>query len=162
MENNLTLFQFGVANMTLTMMLDGVTNDDSLMGTGEGNCINWIAGHILTARDILLESAGEGKFLTEEEKALYRSGSSAIDGDSQSLPIEKIKEGLSYTSGKISEVLAGVTAEKLSEPMDPSYFPVPVEDANYGKFLNLLFYHEAYHTGQIGLNRRLLGKKNPL
>ena len=44
-----------------------------------GNCINWVLGHMVTGRGLVLMLAGaEPAVLTDDEAASYRRGSAAL------------------------------------------------------------------------------------
>jgi hypothetical protein len=51
--------------------LDGLTNDDSVLcPEPAGNCVNWVVGHMVTRRGLVLMVAGaDGSVLTDDEAA---------------------------------------------------------------------------------------------
>lgn len=43
-----------------------------------GNCMNWVAGHIVATRDSILQMVGQKPRWTDEERKRYERGSSGI------------------------------------------------------------------------------------
>ena len=58
--------------------------------------------------------------------------------------------------------LSRATSEDLTRQLDPKQFPIPVEEPTLATLLALNMYHEGYHSGQLALGRRLLGKPSGL
>lgn len=155
---------FQTAQMLIQANLAGVSHEESLMQpTQAGNCINWLAGHLLTSREGLLGmlNAG-GPVLAEDAAKPYQQGASPLRPEDSCVQLEQLAEGLSTSSEALLSRLKGMTDEDLESLLDPKLFPVPVEKPSLGTMLTLMLFHEAYHAGQIGLGRRLLGKPSGL
>lgn len=58
----------------LRQQVDGLTHEDSLLQipTG-GNCLNWIVGHIVSARCPVMKGLGIEPIWTDEQRAIYRA-----------------------------------------------------------------------------------------
>ena len=150
---------FSISQMVYLGNIEGVSHDDSLFQPEKaGNCINWIAGHILAARGGLLQLLGEQPFLSDEEKVPYGRGSAGVKPGDTCCSLGRINEGMQSTGPIIVAKLTETPVEKYSEKLDPSAFPVPVEHPSVGTLISILLFHEGYHNGQIGLIRRALGK----
>ena len=113
-----------------------------------GNCINWILGHILVSRDNVLELIGQERFLTPEQSDVYRRGSTGNNSESY-MKLSQLQPLLKKTPKRIKEGLEGLTTVDLAE--------VGEREESLSYRLTFLHFHEAYHCGQIGLLRRLVG-----
>jgi len=151
---------FTASNFTLKRNLDEISDFESIIQPKlKGNCINWNAGHILMVRDQMLTMFNCPSFLTEKETSYYASGSKPINDVSERIPIGKIKEGLDKTFKTLIENLSEVDNTFLNNSIPNDKIPVPIPEPTVAKLFAILLYHEGYHTGQIGLSRRLLGKE---
>ncbi len=113
-----------------------------------GNCINWILGHILVSRDNVLELIGQDRLLTADQSEPYRRGSTANNTNSF-LKFADLQSILKKTPKRIKEGLETLTTVDLAVLGD--------RDETLSYRLSFLHFHEAYHCGQIGLLRRLVG-----
>ncbi len=117
----------------------------------DGNCLNWTLGHITVARCNLLSMLDETDTVWDwAEAKRYIPGSAPITSSEDACPLDKILEALDRTQERLTEVLKNTSQEKLDSPF---------EDKTLGETLAFYNTHEAYHTGQIELCRRLAGKK---
>jgi DinB superfamily len=156
MESAMLATSLRAAHGALQMNLDGVTDADALQAPAPGgNCINWIAGHILVSRDAM------HKFLDLEpawtqtlgEGLDYRRGSRSFSPD-RSVPLSSIVAGLVRSQ----ELLLGALKQA-----PPETFPRRAsETRTVGEQLAFLAFHEGYHVGQIGLLRRLSGRSGAI
>jgi uncharacterized damage-inducible protein DinB len=129
--------------------LEGITHEESLVeAPAGGKCINWILGHIVAARNLILELVDEDPVWTDDEAAPYRRGSESLDV-SKALPLSKMQADLRSSQQKLMTRLMEMPEEEWSKPLD-----------NGTKLDRLAFlqFHEAYHIGQLGLLRRVVGK----
>ena len=150
---------FGAAERVLALNLAGVTHEESLVAPDAGgNCVNWIAGHLLASRGRILTLLGGEAVLSEEEMQPYRRGAKGF-APASALPLGRLTDGLQRSGNEILERLASLPEGSLDEMLDPSTFPVPPEIPTRGALISFLLFHESYHGGQIGLLRRMLGKK---
>lgn len=52
-----TIFKFN--GFVVNKNLEGISHEESLKSSDRGgNCINWVIGHIVVTRDVLLETLG--------------------------------------------------------------------------------------------------------
>lgn len=153
------LILLSMSNFTLNRNLENITNDESLIQVGiKGNCINWLAGHILSVRDSVFSNFGMEKFLSEDESKRYERGSAPVSSSDNTVNIERIKEGLEATYLRWTEIIKSKDEEFFNSPIPADGLPLPIPDPTIGILLFVLAYHEGYHTGQIGLAQRALGK----
>jgi len=108
----------------------GITREQSLVAPSPGgNCLNWVLGHIVATRVPVLALAGAEPVWTAADAAIYRRGAAPLDAER-------------------------ITPEALAAPGSPA---VPGGLQPVGMQLGILNFHEAYHAGQLGILRRLLG-----
>jgi DinB superfamily len=140
--------------------LDGLTHEDSVLcPEPAGNCVNWVLGHMVTGRGLVLMLAGaDGAVLTDDEAARYRRGSAALREGGSAVAIDRLKSALDETQQRLIPALNALSAESLSVDV-PEQFRRPPLLGTVGQALTRLGYHEGYHNGQIGLLRRMAGKE---
>jgi hypothetical protein len=145
---------YGLDHQVLKLNLDGITHADSLVQPRPfGNCINWIMGHLVVQRSTILTMVGEKPIWGDAEIALYKRGTPPITDGAKALPFDRIMADLDRSQEILIPALARMTPEQLAHG-----------DANgtLGDKLGFLQFHEAYHAGQIGLLRRLVGKEGKI
>ena len=141
---------FEISHRVLHMNLEGISHDESLLSPDPGgNCVNWVLGHIVATRNLVHDLIGAEPVWTEDIAAPYRRGSEPITSDTDTQNIETITAALDQSQGMVLHALATVTEADLAAPF---------KEETAGKRLMFLHFHEAYHTGQIGILRRMAGK----
>ena len=154
------LFGYGTGQSVIDVNLEGINEEESLFRPEQGgNCINWLAGHILATRGLILTHLGSEAFLGDEEAKPYSRGALPLGPGDTCLSLSRIREGLTQTAALVSEKIAPLGEKELAGAIDPDLFPFPVENPTVGDFLTRLLFHESYHTGQLGTLRRLVGKE---
>jgi len=140
--------------------LDGLTHEDSMLcPEPAGNCVNWVLGHMVTERGLVLMLAGtDGSVLSEDEAALYRRGSAALREGGSAVDIARLKNALEESQQRLVPALQALSDEVLAAEV-PEQFRRPPLMGTGGQALVRLGYHEGYHNGQIGLLRRMAGKE---
>ena len=161
MDKHTLLTGYGLSQNLIAGNTGGVSHEESLSQPSKaGNCMNWIAGHLLDARGIILGLLGGKPFLTAEESALYKRGSAGIKPGVKAVRFERLTEGLATTAVQIAEKLQAAGQSFLDENLDLPNFPIPMQTKVRWAYLTLFLFHEGYHTGQLGISRRLLGKES--
>jgi DinB superfamily len=164
----INLYEFSY--FALKRNLDGVTNEESLLiPQPAGNCINWVLGHIVSARGTILALAGgtplqigddaTGRVPAEmgDIAARYRRGSGPIHEGDDVLDLGTLRGLLADSQQQLIPALAAISEETLALPV-PEAMRRPPLTGSVGDALARLACHEGYHNGQIGLLRRLAGK----
>lgn len=108
-----------------------------------GNSINWILGHIIVTRDFLLELTGNKAVCDPKISAGYNKNAGKINSDNAEdlfALVDKYKES--------QDILLNTFNEKDFR-----------SDTEINENIAGLCFHEAYHLGQIGILRRIIGKK---
>lgn len=119
---------------------EGITHDMSVL-QHESGCsnMNWLLGHIVYHRDKALRKMGLETWLGEDYKLLYDYDTPSVNVE-EAMQFEKLLAQYFSTHDKYLEIIKGITA---TDKMETASF--------FG-------FHEAYHAGQMGLLRRILGK----
>jgi hypothetical protein len=145
-----TFYRF--THLTLERNLEGLTDPEALVAPAPGgNCVNWLVGHILLTRDRVhalldLLPAWEASLPSSEP---YRRGSHGPLPDGVST-LAVLRAARERSQAQVLERLGRVTPQRLAERAS--------ETMTVAEQLSFLGFHEAYHVGQVGLSRRLLGK----
>lgn len=125
--------------------LQDISDQEALTRANEQtNHMNWILGHVTTCRYMLANSMG----LTMEDPngKLYFQAIGDYDyNDLKTIEVNWLK-----ISNQLLPYLEQLQAEDLAHP---------INDQGTSRLDILLFYiyHEAYHLGQIGILRKVLG-----
>lgn len=149
------MYEFSYAAMNRN--LQDLSNEDSLvLPEAGGNCLNWVLGHVVSARGMILMLAGTPPTMTGERLAPYRRGSHP-EGTDDFADLATLRGWLTDTQQQLIPALAALSEEDLDRPV-PEEQRRPPLTGSIGDALIRLHYHEGYHNGQIGLLRRLAGK----
>ncbi|HEY3570719.1 MAG TPA: DinB family protein [Thermoanaerobaculia bacterium] len=141
---------FELSHMALTRNLEGITHEESLRAPEPGgNALNWVLGHILYHRNMVMNLLGQPPVWDSPQAARYARGSAPLGPDEEPVPFETLHAELDRSQGLLMDALRAARAEELAAPAENGD-PVSTRIA-------LLGFHEGYHGGQIGLLRRLLG-----
>jgi uncharacterized damage-inducible protein DinB len=142
--------------------LDEVSNEDSLVQPpGAGNCLNWVLGHIVVARDTILGLAGGAPVVGDEVAAHYRRGSDPLRPGDKVPDLATLRGLLRDSQHRLLPALAALSDEALALPV-PEPMRQPPLTGSVADALIRLHYHEGYHNGQMGLLRRLAGKEGAI
>jgi uncharacterized damage-inducible protein DinB len=149
---------FGINYDVLKKNLDGVTHEESLIQPqGGGNCLNWVLGHIVATRDYAIQLVNQAPIWNEEISSVYQRGSDPLRNGSSAQPLEKIVADLERSQDRLVAGLSTVSDPELSAPAPDQSVAETV-----GETLFVLQFHEAYHTGQTGLLRRIAGHEGAI
>jgi hypothetical protein len=146
MHNYETLIVLKSSHMVLNRNLKDITHTESLVTPAQGgNSINWLVGHIIVSRDDIRELLGLDKLCGDEMK-MYHRGAEAVPAG-ELVDFSKLLE--MYNDGE------GILEEKLKST-DLR------EDNEKYRMVTFLAFHEAYHVGQTGILRRIIGKEGAI
>ena len=160
MRTEMLVLGYRTAQMIISANLAGVSQEESLEQPSKaGNCINWLAGHLLTSRDGLCRTLGNTiSTLDDGESQLYKQGSGPLRNGRAAVDVNRLAAELQNSGHALVTRIQAMSEEELDVLIEPKMFPVPVESPSIANLLTLFLFHEAYHAGQMGLGRRLLGK----
>lgn len=122
--------------------LDGISHEESLVQPQPGgNTVHWVARHLVRTRDKFFPALGQ---------------SAVLSAPADSLRLEQLVAAWGGLQDRLMIGLRSLTEEQLAA--DAPFAPGGGKVTALGPFLIRCAFHEAYHTGQIGILRRILGK----
>jgi len=143
--------QYAYTIRLLDKQLAGVTLEQSFVLMGGYN-INWLTGHIISARQGVLERVGLPHIWTPEERSYYRNGSQPAEKEGPGVQrLDTLLETLHRSQTLIAEKLRQMTPEQFAAKTE---FP---QDLSVQDRLLYLQFHESFHAGQIVLIAQTLG-----
>ncbi len=141
---------FEASHRTLTLNLEGITHEESLRAPEPGgNSLNWVLGHLLYHRNVVMKLLSQPPVWDPEKAARYARGSAPLGPDDHPETLESIRAELDRSQAPLVEALRSCTEEELAAPGGKG-------DPLIQGLLQLGF-HEGYHGGQISMLRRFLG-----
>ena len=158
MDPHALAFQFKVGAFVLERNLADVTDEESFRSPDPGgNTMNWIVGHVVRTRNQALGLLGEKPLFEDDDFAAYGASESR---SGPTLSIDELKRRFDKLGPILDGALRRTSPSQLSAaaPFSPTGNP----NETVGTLLASIAFHEAYHLGQTGLSRRLLGKPGAL
>jgi uncharacterized damage-inducible protein DinB len=132
-------------------LTDSLSDADSVVQPPyDGNCLNWVLGHIIAGRHTSLKLLGAKPVWSQEEIDRFKTGSPPVTNVEQALPLEKLFNDLDLSQERIAEALTLKSEFELLEEAETDRGVKPI-----AQHLNGLHWHETYHTGQLELLRDL-------
>jgi len=107
------------------------------------NSANWILGHLVLYRNNILSQVGLAPLADERMKEIYGRGVVKPDM-SKAILIDTLKKMYEESQPQIMQGVEEIKDEAALEQ------------------LTFMGFHEAYHLGQIGLIRKMLGKEGAI
>lgn len=124
--------------------IEDISHDESMNFHSGANSVNWLLGHIIYGRNLVIKLLG-GKLVWDEQKMIcYSRGIKATDYIHDFISFDELKAFFNNTQEIILATLDNADISNIS------------------KDLAGLALHEIYHSGQIGYCRRLLGKEGKI
>jgi uncharacterized damage-inducible protein DinB len=143
MINELLLYHFQINHRVTLQNIESITHEESLVfGLKGGSCINRVLGHMTVTRDKALELLGSEKCCPPDMYENYKRGSEEITHET-AMPFEEI---ISWYN-------------KSQTMLESAIHTFEFEDFELTKRIQFLAFHEAYHSGQLGIMRRFVGKE---
>jgi len=145
---------YGINQHALEVNTKDLTHEDSLVQPPRGgNCLNWVAGHIVANRNHILELLDEEPIWGQADYERYKRGSAPVKGAKGAKRFEEIMADFAKSQERIRAGLGRLKDEDLARKKG---------DETVGQSLHFLQFHEAYHVGQAGLLRRIAGKEGAI
>lgn len=131
--------------------LEGVTHEESLIEPRPaGNSLNWVLGHIVATRNRLLPMLG-AQAVWSPEQAFFYSGRDEVQWTTaNAFHIDAIKTDLARSQQQLMSVLDVIPTATLNAPTESGQ---PLAEA-----VGFFYFHESYHSGQVALLRRIVGR----
>jgi hypothetical protein len=136
--------------------IEGVGHAESLIQPqAAGNCMNWIVGHLICVYGKVLPQLGQTSVIEPEKLAPYDRGSAPLN-EIDALEFGSLVGAWDETCNRMDAGLATLTAEVLNEraPFSPANDP----NETVRSLMGTVLFHQAYHAGQTGILRRVVGK----
>jgi uncharacterized damage-inducible protein DinB len=153
------MFEFSYA--VIQRNLQDLTHAESILTPQNGgNCLNWVLGHVVVARNTALNLIGSTPIQIGEKMAVYQRGS-APSAREQYLDLATLRGFLDDSQQQLIPALSAMSERSLEKDVPESYKRPPLT-GSVGDALTRLHYHEGYHNGQIGLLRRMAGKEGAI
>ena len=134
-----------------------ISHEESLRTpAGGGNSMNWVLGHMLDARNSTLKLIGKTPSLDTGD--IYKRNGPEFDA-AAAAPFEELVQAFGATQETLVGFLESANADALAKEI-PN-MPSPLGDT-LGSAVTAIAFHEAYHSGQLGILRRCLGKDGVL
>ncbi len=141
--------------------VDGFTQEESLLQPAPaGNCQNWVVGHLLCIYNQVLPLLGQQPVLEKDALEQYARGSSPLADPAAALDFQQLLTSWAEANERIDAGLASLTAEALDRPAPVSPSNNPNETVR--SLVSTVLFHQAYHSGQTGLLRRMAGKEGAI
>lgn len=141
---------FEVNQYAFRVNVADVSHEESLIQPPNGgNCMNWVAGHVVATRNAILSLLGEEPVWGSAAEGRYKRGSAPVVSGEGARPFDTIVEDFGHAQERIRSGLGRLQDSDLAAPRG---------DETLGEALHFLHFHESYHIGQTALLRRLAGK----
>jgi uncharacterized damage-inducible protein DinB len=148
---------FGV----LLRHVNDLTHEESLIQPPfNGNCLNWVVGHMMQSRDKMLQLVDEPSVWTAEQIARYERNSAPITSGDDAMRFEQMLADFQTAHERLVAKLGRMTPEELAAPAKQVIKNAAPQST--GEFLNFLLWHETYHVGQVDLLRQVAGKNDKI
>ena len=140
----------------LHQQVNGITQAESMLQPPfQGNCLNWVVGHILCVYGECLEVMGLPGTLSEAELKKYGYGSEPLTDCTQGSDLAEMLQKLDEGLARITQHLTSMTQADQEHEVTIWLGPVSLLEA-----LSVMQWHASYHTGQLELLRQLAGKND--
>ncbi len=150
------LTQLAFTQFAIVRNIAGVTHEESLRRPlPDASHMNWVMGHIINGRSGMLRLLGEAPVWSDDEAAPYRGGADLLPADGYRDFAEIVGLFQGSQDGLIA-ALKRATPEQWNAVAPREH--VLREGMTAGEMVSALVFHEAYHAGQVGMLRRLIGK----
>jgi len=144
--------QFGFVYRMIEMNVEGMTAEQSLVQPAPGgNCANWIVGHLTNLQNNVMSLIGEAPVW--ESPQLAFAGWEPITGQAQAIAWDTLRDRILGSRDRCVAAIARLSDSQMEEKV-PHPFGGTTSRA---ELLSLLAFHQSYHSGQLGLARRIAG-----
>lgn len=151
------LLQIGTCYHIVKANVGEVTHEESLkQPEPAGNCLNWVLGHLVATRSEFLRGLGAEPVWDEADCRRYARHGAPIKSAREAKLWDEIWKAYELTQQRILQSVSELTPQQLAQraPFSPSNNP----KETVGSLLAVFAFHDAYHTGQTGVLRRIVGK----
>jgi uncharacterized damage-inducible protein DinB len=146
---------FEINHYAITVNTEGISEEESrIQPKPNGNCMNWVVGHIVSSREAILKLVGAESALPKDVAERYKRGSAPVTGSGDGATLAQLLQHLGESQERLLRGIENASEEKWNEA-------VP-EWGTARHAAHFLHFHEAYHAGQLAVLRRMAGKKGAI
>lgn len=154
MDTTTLLYFLKLGALMVNENCEGITHEESLIQpSAGGHCLNWVMGHIVNTRNGILSLVGKQPLYPESNFVAYLHGRFVSEN---AIRLEKLRDCFNAVQGPLEDGIHSLTVEKMLQPA--SFSPTDNSSETIGSILAAILFHEAYHSGQMGILRRVIGK----
>ncbi len=147
--------------ITLQMNVEDVTHEESLVQPQPaGNCLNWVVGHLLCIYNNALPLVKQQPLMEKSSLKQYDRGAQPVTGAENAMHFEALVKSMEKAVTNWNEGLSNMTEKDLDAPSPFSPSNNPKETMR--SLITTVSFHQAYHAGQTGVLRRIIGKKGAI
>jgi uncharacterized damage-inducible protein DinB len=158
MHTKTIVYQFGLCSYVLERNIEGVSHKESLVNPQPGgNCLNWVLGHLTRARNNALQLFGKRPMFAPEEFDAYDDNGGVPFRAETAISFDELKRRFKALQEPLVNGLNAMSADAMDKPAPFSPTGNPKETV--GSLLAAFAFHEAYHAGQTGILRRVVGRE---
>jgi uncharacterized damage-inducible protein DinB len=158
MHTKTIAYQFGLCSYVLEKNLTGVSHEESLVNPGSGgSCLNWVLGHLTRSRNRALALLGQDPMFPNQEFDAYDDNGGKPFRRDTAIGFEELKRRFKALQEPLVNGLNRMSVEAMDRPAPLS--PTGNLNETVGSLLAALAFHEAYHAGQTGILRRVVGRE---
>ncbi len=160
MDKSTLLFFLDFSDIVVKQNCEGIGHEESLIESQGSHSFNWVLGHVVRTRNDILDFVWKKPLYEKSKFDIY----TPKDFDpKKALDIRELQSSFNALQSELKNGIGALTVEKLNQPT--SLVPGKESNDTIGSVLATILWHEAYHAGQLGIIRRLVGKpgkiKNP-
>ncbi|HEX8906951.1 MAG TPA: DUF664 domain-containing protein [Longimicrobiaceae bacterium] len=149
--------QATLIRQVLRLNTDGITHEESLIQpVPAGNCLNFVVGHLLWVYNNVARMLGQEPVMPGGELDRYARGSRPLTDPAEAIDFATLLSAWETACDRVEEGLGTLTSGFLDLPAQNS--PTNNPNETNRTLLGTVFFHQAYHTGQAGILRRIAGK----
>jgi uncharacterized damage-inducible protein DinB len=132
----------------------GLSHPDSLIQPAlRGNCLNFILGHLVVHRDLILKLVDKEPIMSTDQNARYGYGSDPVVGDGPDvISFEDLLQMLERSEASLVGALEALSSEDLRREIQAGE-----RTTTLGERIEFYSWHETYHVGQTEYLRQLTG-----
>lgn len=147
-----------LTDIVLHANVAGVSQAESLAHPEPaGNCLNWVVGHIVCVGNKALPVFGQAPVVEPSSLDRYDRGSAPITDAADAMDIGELMGIWEQVVPRVDAGLAALPVEALGQPAP--FSPSGNPDETVGSLIATVIFHQAYHSGQTGVLRRVSGKE---
>jgi uncharacterized damage-inducible protein DinB len=151
------VYQLGISSKVVEMNTGDVSHEESLVTPPKGgSCLNQVLGHITRTRNMALGTMGQKSPYPMEEFDPYDDRTGVPFSRERALPFDELRRRYQAMQEPLVRIIEGMSPETLASKPPRKFTGDPNETV--GSNLATLVFHECYHVGQTGVQRRVAGK----